>query len=282
MMIDTPYLMQPGEVLRDQTIALGPAGQIVMAAGCKLDSLSIRQHAEATAPAIVTNNAHHIRMRDIQITGGRPGVWAIQLDNPYEFVLDGIFLRTLGHGLLLQCTNDHPYNPGDGEIRSLHIRLQSPQSIGVRIAGQQPTLGGHYGGPTRYPANILWSHCYVTAGDRAGWASEGHIGIDILNTPKHTFTSVNLEELATCMRVAGLINGGVYSTTIVLLGGWLAGPFVIESGVSDVIAVGTRFDASPTGAGVARLARLGTDMGVGTAEPFLRVPTIRGPFGVKP
>jgi len=281
----------PGTALTGQgqdatTLVLAAGAQIVLQADSRLAGVTVQQSGAATAPAIYATdtasdaNAHRIILRDVTITGGVSTTWAAHFRNPYEFLFENLFVSTSSNGIWLETTNDHLYNPGDGVAVKVQIRLQSAGTTALRLSGQKAYgTDGHYGGPSRYIANTTWLGFYATAGDRAGWASEGHTGIEITNAPKHRFYGCNLEELQTNVALSGQVNSGTATYAISFADSWLAGPLTVGSGTTDVQLLGTRLDEAPSGANVARVQFSGTDVATGSSEPFVKTPHYRGAYG---
>lgn len=222
--------LHPGQTIRGQSrdrqgpygtyIVLAATGRIILNEQTCLDTLHVHQDAAASVEGILATetsgqtSAHRFILRDLHMSGGASGVWAILLQNPTEFLLDNLLLITASNGIRIAATNDYSFNPGDAVARKVQVRLQSPNTIGIHLAGQQAITSGG-ASSTRYPNDIHWFHAYVTAADQgAGYTSAGNTGIKIDNCAKAFFYGVNLEELQTDVTLSGNL-GSAISTGVV-------------------------------------------------------------------
>jgi hypothetical protein len=102
-----------------------------------------------------------------------------------------------------------------------------------------------------------------------------------VNASKLHFYGTNLEECTVDLSITGGVDGGPGIAAITFSDSWFAEAVEINSNVNEVIFTGCRLDAAPTGASAANAIITGTNMGLGSASPFILSPHYRGAYNSK-
>lgn len=225
------------------TLTLAADGQIELEASSTIRGVRVWMDAEASVNGITTvDEATNITIEDIMMFGGNTEVWALEINDHYEFNLRNIHIHTAANGCIFQATG--PYNLGDESVNSLHVRLAAAGTTALKVLGVNEEGGVHNN-------NISFIDFYATAADLgASWETDANIGIDLQYVPRIVFVKPNVEEVQTALNLVG-------AGYITIVGGWLYNGIVAGAGCTDTIKLlNTQVTGDITGATAEYVTRL--------------------------